>query len=236
MLGEIAEVRLAERPNRVIMLVPGLSGKRARNVANAAVREARRNSPKMSGDSARRLQPLYGKDFFGIFFPDSVTWFQEHGIRPFTMTSLQGKVIPMWIDDPTGIERQKNPKAKVRTTASGKVQILIFRKVAMKGARKQVYKTDKKTGQVSLVSKPGSFPGAPGRINKREVGAPHTRMGKVAGAISPGNGGVKWRHPGLSPKLFLNNAMSLAAQWNGILPVRIYIADDNSILETTRHV
>jgi hypothetical protein len=29
--------------------------------------------------------------------------------------------------------------------------------------------------------------------------------------------------------------MSLAAQWNGILPVRIYIADRNTRLDAMRH-
>lgn len=234
-LAETAELTLSARPDRVIMMVPGLNPKVARNIANQAVREARRKSPKMSGDSARRLQPLYGKGFFGIYFPDSVSWFQDHGIKPFTMTSLQGKTIPMWIDDPTGQERTKNPKAQVRTTASGKNQVLIFRKVAMKGARSITYKTDKRTGTRVAVNKPASYPGAAGRIAKREAKAPHTTPGKVAGAVAKGNVGVKWRHPGLPPRLFLNNALTLAAQWNGILPVRVYVADRSSNLDTRHH-
>lgn len=217
------------------MLVPGLNPKTARNIANQAVKEARKKAPKMSGDSARRLQPLYGKGFFGIYFPDSVTWFQDHGIKAFTMNNLQGKTIPMWIDDPTGMERQKNPKAKTRITASGKNQVLIFRKVAVKGATTSSYKTDKRTGLTHLVTKPGSFPGAPGRISRRQSGKPHTTPGKVAGAIGRPNTGVKWRHPGLAPRLYLNNAITLAAQWNGILPIRIYVADKHSNLDTRHH-
>jgi hypothetical protein len=225
---------LSQRPDRVIMLVPGLNPKFARNIANQAVKEARKKSPKCSGDSARRLQPLYGKGFFGIYFPDSVSWFQDHGIKAFTMNNLHG-VIPMWINDPTGQERQKNPKAKTRTTASGKNQVLIFRKVAAKGSRTIAYKTDPKTGMKTMSNKPASYPGAPGRIGVRQAGKPHTTSGKVAGAIAKGNSGVKWRHPGLAPRLFLNNALTLAAQWNGILPIRVYVCDASTNLETRHH-
>jgi hypothetical protein len=234
-LTSTAEMQLSNRPDRVIMLVPGLNPGRARYIANQAVREARRKMPKMTGDSARRIQPIYGKGFFGIYFPDSVVWFQDHGIRPFTMNNLQGKTIPMWIDDPTGAEKAKNPKAKTRTTASGKNQILIFRKVANKGTQTLKYKTDPKTGLKTLVSKPGSYPGAPGRIGTRESGRPSTTPGRVAGAVARNNVGVKWRHPGLAPRLFLNNALTLAAQWNNILPIRVYIADRTSNLDL-RHL
>jgi hypothetical protein len=225
-LLESAELRLAETPDRIIMIVPGLSGNRARAIAQAAVREARRKMPKMSGASAARLQPLYGKGYFGIWWADSYVFFQDHGIRPFTMRNLAGKTIPMWIDDPTGVERSKNPKAKVRTTRSGKIQILIFRRAANIGQRITKYKRDPKTGQRIVVSdKPASYPGAPGRIGVREAKSPSTRPGKLGGQIAKGNVGVRWRHPGLSPRLFLNNACTLAAQWNGILPVRVYLCD-----------
>jgi hypothetical protein len=218
------------------MLVPDLSPGRARTCALSAVRQARQHMPKVTGDSARRLQPLYGKGYFGVYFPDSQVWFQDHGIRPFTMHSLAGKTIPMWINDPTGSERAKNPKAKTRTTADGRTQILIFRKAAQQGQRIQKYRTDPKTGIKRLVGDvPASYPGAPGRIGVREAGRPNTTPGRVAGAIARGNSGVRWRHPGISPRLFLNNAMSLAAQWNGILPVRIYIADRNTRLDAMRH-
>jgi hypothetical protein len=236
MLLETAEMRLSDRPDRVIMLAAGLNPNRARNIANQAVAEARRKMPKMTGDSARRLQPLYGKGFFGIYFPDSVVWFQDHGIRPFTMNSLEGKTIPMWIDDPTGAERAKNPKAKTRTTASGKNQVLIFRKVAKKGTRVTKYRTDPKTGiKRVVVDRPASYPGAPGRIGVRESGRPSTTSGRVAGATARGNVGVKWRHPGIAPRLFLNNALTLAAQWNGILPERVYVADRTSNLDLRHH-
>lgn len=227
MLSETAEMRISENPDRMIMLVPGLSGARARTIANAAVKEARRKMPKMSGWSASRIYPLYGKGYFGVGFLDSYVWFQEKGIRPFTMYNLQGKTIPMWIDDPTGTERQRNPKAKIRVTMSGKTQVLIFRKVAMVGQTKTVRRRNKVTGTWEATSVPASYPGAPGRIAIREAGSPLTTPGRVGGRIAKGNIGVKWRHPGLAPRAFLNNSITLAAQWYGILPVRIYAADRN---------
>lgn len=230
-------MRLSQTPDRVIMVVKGLHPKRARNIANEAVRMARRNAPKMSGDGARRLQPIYGPGWFGIYFPDPYMWFQDHGIRPFTMNSLEGKTIPMWIDDPTGTERAKNPKAKTRTTASGKTQILIFRKVAKKGQRVIKTRRDPITKIKRIVEdRPASYPGAPGRIAQREAGSPHTTPGRVAGAVSRGNVGVRWRHPGLAPRLFLNHGMTMAAQKAGILPVRIYIADGSTAQDLKERV
>jgi hypothetical protein len=227
MLTESAEMRLSENPDRMIMLVPGLKGARARVIANAAVKEARRKMPKATGQSGSKMFPIYGKGFFGIGFTDPIVWFQENGIRPFTMYNLAGKTIPMWIDDPTGTERQKNPKAKTRTTLSGKTQVLIFRKVAAIGQMKTVKRRNKVTGLMEETSAPASYPGAPGRIGTREAKSPMTRPGKLGGRIAPGNIGVRWRHPGLAPKKFLNNSITLAAQWYGILPVRIYVADRN---------
>jgi hypothetical protein len=135
----------------------------------------------------------------GMASHNSYVWFQEQGIRAFTMWSLKGKVIPMWVDDPTGTEREKNPKAQTRVTLSGKTQILIFRRA--------------------------TNPGAPGRIAKREAPQPWTTAGRRPGAHARGNVGVKWRHPGLAPRKFLNHAVGAAARWGGIEPERIYAAD-----------
>jgi hypothetical protein len=224
---ETAEMRISERPDRLIIIVPGMRPAQGRRIALEAVRIARRRMPKLSGAGARRLQPLYGRGYYGIFFGDSYIWFQENGIRPFTMNSLQGKTIPMWVDDPTGTERIKNPKAKVRTTASGKVQVLIFRKAAKKGQRKTVTRRDKTTGQLTQVSVPMSYPGAPGRISMREMAAPYTRSGKAGGQIARGNVGVRWRHPGIAPRKFMNTALTLASGTHGIAPTRVYVADRN---------
>lgn len=223
---EVPEVHLVTHPDRMIMIEKGLSAGRARAAAREAVRQARRRMPKLSGASARTLQPIYGKGYFGIQWATQIVWYQDHGTQPFTMRSLAGKTIPMWIDDPTGQERRDNPKAKVRVTESGKVQILIFRRAARIGQRKKVYRRDPETGLKVLVSdKPASYPGAPGRISVREAAQPWTRAGKRAGAIAPGNGGVRWRHPGIKPRSFLNTSLTLAAQQNELLPERVYVAD-----------
>lgn len=227
--GETAEFKIAANPDRLIMVVPGLNGARARNIANQAVRTARQIMPKLTGTAANRLFPLYGKDFFGIGFADSYVWFQENGIRPFTMYALAGKTIPMWVDDPAGELLQKNPRAQTRITMSGKPQVLIFRRVAQQGQRRTIRTVSKVSGEVTERSVPMSYPGAPGHIGsplgRREAGQPWTTPGRTPGAIAKGNIGVRWRHPGLAPRKFLNHAITLAAQQAGILPVRIYAAD-----------
>jgi hypothetical protein len=223
--AESPEMRLSERPDRILVIIPNMRPGQARRVAEDAVRLARRRMPKLTGKGAKRMQPLYGKGFYGIFFGDSYIWFQENGIRPFTMNKLAGKVIPMWIDDPTGKERSKNPKAKVRTTASGKTQVLIFRRAAQKGQRKTVKRKNKVTGKMETSSVPMSYPGAPGRINSREMGRPFTRLGKLGGQIAKGNGGVRWRHPGLAPRKFMNSSLTEASGSHGIVLTRLYVCD-----------
>lgn len=227
MLLETAELSLTNNPDRAIMVVKGLEPARARQCALAATREAKKKMPKLTGASSNRLQPVWGRGYFGVRWLDSYVWFQDHGIRAFTMNRLAGKVIPMWIDDPTGMERAKNPKAKTRITMSGKSQVLIFRKAAKQGARIQRTRIDPTTKIARIVSDvPASYPGAPGRINVRQAGTPLTTPGKRGGQIARGNVGVRWRHPGISPRLFINNSITLAAQWHGILPVRIYLCDN----------
>lgn len=221
---ETAEVILSPRPDRLIMTVEGLDARDARRCANQALRIARQNAPKLSGDSAKRMSTVYGIGFFGIKFQDSYVWFQENGIKPFTMKSLAGKTIPMWVDDRDGSLRAKNPKIKTRVTESGKQQVLIFRKAAQQGERKMVTRKGR-GGRMETVSVPRSYPGAPGRISGREAPNPRTTVGRVGGAIARGNGGVRWRHPGLTPRYFLNNALTIAAQQNAILPIRVYATD-----------
>jgi hypothetical protein len=224
MLFETAEMMLAPQPDRLIMVVTKISPARARSIALEAVRLARALMPKLTGYAASRLYPLYGKGYFGIGFADPYTWFQENGIRPFTMYALAGKTIPMWIDDPTGTERLRNPKAKTRVTMSGKTQVLIFRKVAKMGQRKTVTRKGP-GGAMEKTTVPMSYPGAPGRIGVRQSPKPTTTPGTSGGQIAQGNSGVRWRHPGLAPRKFLNHSLTVAAQRGGILPVRIYACD-----------
>lgn len=195
--------------DRLYMRVPGVMVEDiARLTAETALRHAQFRAPRLSGASGGRLQPIWGPDYFGIRWLDNYVWFQEMGINPFLMDSLQGKLIPMWVEDADGSLRKGNPKIKERVTVDGRRQVLIFRHAAKKGERKQVKRN---IGGVSMyVSVPRSYPGAPGRINRRHPGAPITRGG-VGGQIAKGNGGVRWRHPGLSSRFFLHESLILAA-------------------------
>lgn len=191
-------------PDRLYMDAPGLTAIDCHAVALLAVRTARSWMPKMTGSGSRSLQPLWGNGYFGIRWEEDYIWFQEIGVQPFTMRRLAGKLIPMWIPDPTGEERRKNPKAKTKRSEDGRIFVLIFRKVGKRG------------GQAK--GSTAHYPGQSGRIGTREAARPHTSMGKVAGAIAAGNVGVWWRHPGLTPRSFLHRGMVLAAVEAGIDP------------------
>ena len=226
MLTESPEVPLTTRPDRVVMVVPGLPAEDAAKVARSATLIARSHVPKMSGAAARSLEPIYADGMFGIYFGEPYVWFQDHGIRPFTMKNLAGKTIPMWIKDPTGSERAKNPKAKTRTTAAGVVEVLIFRRAAQKGQR--MLRTTSKGGKSIVKSVSRSYPGAPGRISRRQ--GPSSAIkgvsdGGTPGRIAMGNIGVRWRHPGIAPRLFLNHSLLMVAQRAGLPVVRVYACD-----------
>jgi hypothetical protein len=203
-------------PSRLYMEVEGLPARETQQIARLAVAAARRRMPKMTGAGARSLKPLWGNGYFGMRWDDDYVWFQEIGIHPFTMKRLAGKVIPMWIPDPTGKERAANPKAKTKRSEDGRIFVLIFRRAAKPGQRKTVTKGGVQT------SVPMSYPGAPGRINRREMARPHTTVGKIAGAIGRPNVGVRWRHPGLTPRSFLHQGMITAAAESGIVPGPVY--------------
>ena len=215
-------------PDRVMMMMRDLDEQSARYMAIEAVSNARQSMPRVTGRTASRLVPISGEGWFGIYFPDSHTWFMEHGTRPFTMRSLAGKVIPMWIEDPTGEERRKNPKARVRTTQDGRVQVQIFRRAARIGQRKTVKRRNKVTGVLETTTTPASYPGAPGRISRRAAPSPFTPVGQRGGQISSGNVGVRWRHPGLNAMQFLNSALAQTAFEAGFLINTVYALDGGS--------
>lgn len=174
-----------------------------------AVAVAASLAPKLSGLSSSRFEPIWGTGWYGIQWFDRYVWFQEQGIRPFTMRSLQGKVIPMWIDDPYGEEGRANPDAKRRETADGRQQVLIFRRAANSGERRR--RTVRRNGVTYEVDAPASYPGAPGRINRRWAKTPFMNEGRLAGRIARGNVGVRWRHPGTEGKYFLWEALTAVA-------------------------
>jgi hypothetical protein len=204
-------------PEAMFAKVKGLDAFRARRLAQQAVDQARLVAPKgylAVGESgmASRLEPYFGRGYFGIRWVDQYAWFQENGAKPFTMSNLQGKTIPMWLKDPTGNERVKNPKAKTRVRPDGVVEVLIFRRAAMKGQRKTI---TTKYGNKRIV--PASYPGAPGRIALREARHPHTSPGKAAGAISSPNVGVRWRNPGLNGRHFMQHGIEVAGSQYGVV-------------------
>lgn len=207
-------------PDRLVMTVGGLTTAENRYLAVLATRYARRHAPKLTGRSASRIFPLWGRDHFGIRWADDRVWFQNSGVNPFIMRSLAGKTIPMWIDDPTGEERRKNPNAETRTTISGKKQVLIFRRAAQMYARKTVMRRVRGLKTPQPVSVPMSYPGAPGRIALRGP-----QQGNVSGKaaiankrIARGNVGLRWYFPGLSPRNFLQHGLILACQEYGVVP------------------
>jgi hypothetical protein len=207
----LPERMMTQTPDRIIMLMDDTYEiAYMEMLANAAVQAAKDRMPKITGHLSMTLTPVFGRNFWGIYFPDKKAWFLEKGTRPFTMNSLQGKVIPMWVDDPSGEIAKKNKKAKTRLTVDGRRQTLIFRKAARKGDRKNVVRDGK------IVSVPRSYPGAPGRIgNPRGSG----------GRIAAGNTGVRWRHPGISGRQYLNEAMEDTSEMWGVEPGEVYLID-----------
>jgi hypothetical protein len=212
-------------PDRLVMFVEA-DEQSCQYLAIEAVSHARLIMPRVSGHTASRLQPLWGSGWFGIYFPDKQTWFMEHGTKPHTMRSLAGRVIPMWVSDTDGSIRSKNPKTKTRLTEDGRLQVLIFRRVAQIGQRKFVRRKNKVTGKIEITQVPASYPGAPGRINRRVPAGSSS-----GGQIAAGNGGVRWRHPGLRAMQYLNSAIAETAFSSGLFIAEIY-ATDGASLET----
>lgn len=198
----------AIQPNRLYINVPNLPATTAERLSQIAVRIAQQLAPKMSGAGAKSIEPYFGNGFFGMRWDRPYMWDQEAGTRPFTMRSLAGKTIPMWIDDPTGkLLREQGPKAKTRITASGKRQVLMFRKVAKIGQTKT--KTIRRPdGTLIQRQVPASYPGAAGRISHREITEYPRSNGKIAKMVSRAHVGVRWRHPGLVGRGFMHHALT----------------------------
>lgn len=218
----------AGAPDRLVMLAD-LSREEAFYVATNALYTARQTMPRVSGATANRLATIAADGYFGLYFPDAWTWFMEGGTKAFTMRSLAGKTIPMWVEDRDGSLRRNDPKIKVRTTEDGRLQVLIFRRAARMGQRKVVRQKDPVTGQVTTRTTVASYPGAPGRINRRMPAAPFTPgSGPRGGQIARGNVGVRWRHPGIQAMQFLNGALARAAFEAGLPITTVYAVDGAS--------
>ena len=199
--------RPANQPTVLVAHSPGLDVEAARALATAATLYAKSIAPKSSGEGADSLAPVWGQGWYGISWQMPQMWFQEVGTRPFTMRALAGKVIPMWINDPTGEEARKIPAGqradRTRVDAGGKRQVLIFRRAAPIGARRNV------RGR----SVPASYPGAPGRIALRQMAANALTS---SGRIARTNVGVRWRHPGITGRGFMRHSLLQVAQAAGL--------------------
>lgn len=194
----------------MIYVAPELEIEEAYEAAQLAVRHAQALCPKLTGTGASGIRPIFGEGYFGLTWEMPYIWIQNQGARPFLMRSLAGKTIPMWLDDPTGALQRDNPKAQTRVTASGRPQVLIFRRAAPIGSRK-VVKRKGPGGAILSVDVPASYPGAAGRIANREAASPYTTEGRLGGRISRGNIGIRWYFPGLSPRNFLEEGLHRAA-------------------------
>lgn len=235
-IPQLEEAHLAPRPNRAVMIIGEGSLFDTRALAEVAVDNARKIMPKITGQLASTLQPVYGDGYFGLYFPDRVVYFLDRGTRPFTMRSLAGKTIPMWIDDPTGAERKANPKAKTRRTVDGRNQVLIFRRVGRKPNRKQAHQARiaKLLGRPAPKGSTARYPGQAGRIARREASAPDTTSGKLGGRVATGNVGVAWRHPGIGGRGFINYAMASVAIDYGLPVAQLCYVDDPAFYSLVR--
>lgn len=186
-------------PNAIVAFVPGMSFENSLRMATWATLIAQEWMPKVSGSAARSLRPVAAQGYYGVSWGRSYVRHLEKGTNPFTMRSLAGKTIPMWISDDDGTIAATIPakdlSRRTRVTEDGRKQVKIFRKAAPIGSRKWV----KRNGQ--MVSVPRSYPGAPGRINRRDD----------QGRINRGNVGVRWRHPGNQKRDYIGDALDYVA-------------------------
>lgn len=221
-------------PTRIYAKVRDLNTEDARYAAVAATSYAQQTFPRVSGNTVATFAPIWGPGYYGISWVGDHVWYLEMGIHPFTMHAVAGKVIPMWINDPLGEEARKNPKARTRTTADGRKQVLIFRRAARPGERKFVQRTV--AGRVTSVSVPRSYPGAPGRIARREPAAPNNSTGKLGGQIARGNVGVRWRHPGTYAAFYLREGLLRAAEQYDLDPTTIMYASEGVMAKRQPYV
>lgn len=209
-------MRRFDSPRQAVLGIPGLGVVEAEPVARRASELAMRYLPRATGAAAATVFPIFGPQWFGVEWSHDSIWFQESGTKPHTMRNLAGKTIPMWVKDRDNKLRTSNPKIKTRTRRdTGEVEVLIFRKVAAIGQRKDVWRMV--DGQLRQVSRPASYPGAPGRIavnrSKGLLRAGDTMYGASnPGQISKGNVGVKWRHPGLEAGRYIARGVMDAAE------------------------
>lgn len=224
-----------DAPRQAIMYIPEGRSDELQHIAVRATKLCQGYLPRVTGASAATITPIWGDEWFGVEWVHDSVWFMEAGIRPFTMRSLAGKTIPMWVNDRDGEIRRKNPRAQTRTRQdSGETQVLIFRRAANLGQRKVVTRFEGGTPVRREV--PASYPGAPGRIAvNRSQGI--MRAGDVdpnarnRGQIARGNVGVRWRHPGLDAGKYIAHGVTAAAEEFGLPVEQIEYLPANTMYE-----
>ena len=216
-----------DSPRQAVLGVPGLSAEDAEDVAERAVALTRQYLPRATGAAAATVFPIFGPEWFGVEWQHDSIWFQELGTKPHTMRSLAGKTIPMWVKDRDFKLRTANPNIETRQREdTNETEVLIFRRVAKQGQRREEWKMI--DGSLQMVSKPMSYPGAPGRIavnrSRGIMREGDTMYGSSnPGRIAKGNVGVRWRHPGLEAGRFvMNGVVDAAEEYN--LPVEREVA------------
>ena len=130
----------------MITLVEGLDSYSARIMGRQAVKSSKKNMPKY-WTARNKLLSVAGDGFFGVAWQDSYLWYQERGIKAFTMNSLKGKTIPMWVTDDDGSLRRQNPKIETKTDGEGYLRVLIFRRASKPGAPGRI-NVRRKNGQI----------------------------------------------------------------------------------------
>lgn len=224
-----------ESPRQAVMGIPGLAVTDARDAAVRATVLARQYMPRATGGSAGTLSAIWGVGWFGVEWTHDSIWYQESGIRPFTMRSLAGKTIPMWVKDRDGEHRRKNPSIETRVREdTGETEVKIFRRAANRGQRKMAWR--QRGGRMVRVDVPMSYPGAPGRIAvNRSRGI--MRAGDVnpdapnPGEIARGNVGVRWRHPGLDAGRHIMRGLSDAADEMGLTTTQVRYLRQGTLTE-----
>jgi hypothetical protein len=211
-------------PNRLYMRAPQYSREQCEMLAKQSAEFVRSITPRLSGRGAAGIKPYWGVGWFGIRWDRPYLWYQEAGINPFTMNNLPtDKPIPMWIDDPTGAEAKANPKAEKRRTENGRQQILIFRKVAKKGARKKIAVRDREGRLLRYRTVPASYPGAPGRIARRSYDERYgVNSGKIARLVPRPHVGVRWRHPGIVNREFMQHGLQQVGEMARLDDLTVY--------------
>lgn len=130
-------------PTTMIAVVPDLDPFSSMLMAERAVAAARFAMPR-GWSVKKRITPVYGEGYFGVAWQDAYLWYQERGIKAFTMRSLKGKTIPMWVRDFDGKLAAANPKIQRRREEDGSEKVLIFRKATNPGQRGRIAKRDEK--------------------------------------------------------------------------------------------